>query len=218
MWRELAFCGAVTVAVVCVGLGLQRVSGFRAAQYGSNQELAAGKLLIAKPDLADPNFAETVVLLLQYDTDKGTLGVILNRRTKTSLSKIFPEIKGAKDDPVYAGGPVETTTAQALVRSGEKPDGGVRVFGNIYASGKKELIEKSVASGASPSEFRLYVGYAGWSSGQLEREVAIGGWSVLRASASLVFDDNPDTLWQRLNHDTETSIASVGRVGLPPLL
>lgn len=218
MWRELAVCGAVTVAVVFVGLGLRRVPGFHTAQYGSNQELAAGKLLIAKPELADPNFAQTVVLLIQYDTDKGTLGVILNRRTKTSLSKIFPEIKGAKDDPVYAGGPVETTTGQALVRSAEKPDGGVRVFGNVYASGKKELIEKSVGSGAGPSEFRLYVGYAGWSSGQLEREVAIGGWSVLRASASLVFDDNPDTLWQRLNHDTETSIARVAPLELSPLL
>ena len=218
MWRELAVCGAVTAAVVVAGLGLQRSNRFRAAQFGTAQELGAGRLLVAKPGLSDPNFAESVVLLVQYDGDKGTLGLILNRRTKAPLAKVFPEIKGAKDDPVYAGGPVETTTAQALLRSREKPDGGTRVIADVYASGNKELIEKSVASGASPSVFRLYIGYAGWSAGQLEREVGLGGWSVLRATPVLIFDENPDTLWQRLNHDTETSIAWVWSLRERPIL
>ena len=176
---------------------------------GAAQELAPGKILIAKPELADPNFAQTVVLIVHYDSGKGALGLILNRPTKAALSKVFPDVKGAKEDPVYEGGPVQSETAQAVLRSPEKPEGATRIFGDIYASGSKELIEKSVASGASPSTFRLYVGYGGWAAGQLEHEIEIGGWSVLRANASTVFDSDPESLWQRLQHDTETRIANL---------
>lgn len=171
------------------------------------QEVEVGKLLVAKPELADPNFAETVVLIVHYDSDKGAVGLILNRRTRISLSTIFPQVKSARNDPVYAGGPVATETAQAVLRSREKPEGATLVFGDIYASGSKELIEKSVGAGASSSRFRLYVGYAGWGAGQLEHEIEIGGWSVLRANAAIVFDDSPESLWQRLQHATETRIA-----------
>ena len=79
-----------------------------------------GKLLVAKPELADPNFAATVVLIVHYEDEKGTIGLILNRRTDVPLSKVLPQIKGAKEDPVYEGGPVETATAQALLRVARK--------------------------------------------------------------------------------------------------
>ena len=188
------------------GLSLHRRL-LRPAQGGSTQDIGVGKLLIANPDLADPNFAQTVVLIVHYDDDKGAIGVILNRRTKVTLSKVLPEVKGAKDDPVYEGGPVETASAQALLRSREKLEGATRVVSDVYASGNKAVIEKLVASGMAPSEFRLYAGYAGWSPGQLEREIAVGGWSVLRANPKIVFDDDPDSLWQRLQHAAETRIA-----------
>lgn len=192
-----------------VGLSEHRGGKLTPVQYRSSQELGAGKLLVANPDLADPNFVETVVLIIQYDTDKGAAGLILNRQTKITLAKVFPELKGAKEDAVYEGGPVETAAAQALLRSNTKPEGASRVFGDVYSSGSKEVIEKSVSSGASSSSFRLYVGYGGWSAGQLEREVEVGGWSVLQGNADLVFDGNPHSLWQRLQHDTETRIAAV---------
>jgi putative transcriptional regulator len=176
----------------------------------AGQDLTVGKLLIAKPELADPNFAESVVLIVHYEVDKGAIGLILNRRTKIPISKVLPQIKGAKEDPVFEGGPVETASAQALLRTREKPEEATRVLPGVYASGSKEVIEKFVASGASPSEFRLYAGYAGWSPGQLEKEIEIGGWSVLRATTDIVFDEKPDSLWQRLQHNTETRIASRG--------
>jgi len=218
VWRRVAVAGALTaMALLAVALlawlGLHRRNKVRPVQYGVQSELAVGKLLIAKPELADPNFAESVVLIIHYDSDKGTVGVILNRRTKVPLSKVLPQVKGAKEDPVYEGGPVETATAQALLRSREKPAEATRVLADIYASGSKDVIEKFVTSGASSSEFRLYVGYAGWSPGQLEREIEIGGWSLLRANTEVVFDGNPDSLWQRLQHDTETRIAF--KTGLP---
>lgn len=187
------------------GLSLHR--NFRLVQYGAKQEPAVGKLLIAKRELADPNFAESVVLIVHYDSDKGAVGLILNRRTTVPLSKILPQVKGVREDPVYEGGPVETASAQALVRSREKPEEATRVLSDVYASGSKDVIEKLITSGARPADFHLYAGYAGWSPSQLEKEIDLGGWSVLRATTEIVFDENPDTLWQRLQHDTTTRVA-----------
>ncbi len=199
---------------VLAGLGLHRGNNWRPVQYGTTQELAAGKLLIAKPELADPNFAESVVLIVHYDDDKGAVGLILNRRSNVPLSKVLPQVKGAREDPVYEGGPVETASAQALLRSREKPEEATKILSDVYASGNKDVIEKLVTSGARPSDFRLYAGYAGWSPGQLQKEIELGGWSVLRATTEIVFDANPDSLWQRLQHDTSTRIAmAAGRSG-----
>jgi putative transcriptional regulator len=214
MWRQLAASIALPAIALLAILRVGAPIRFQRVQYRATQDLAAGKLLIAKPQLADPNFAESVVLIVQYDEDKGVMGLILNRRTKAPLSRVFPELKGAKPDPVYEGGPVNKGSAQALLRSREKPEGATRVFGDVWATGSKGLIEKSVAAGDASPVFRLYIGYAGWGTGQLEHEIDLGGWSILRATAALVFDDDPDSLWQRLQRQTETRIALVGQDGI----
>ncbi len=190
MWRRTALLSAAIAASSLAG-----------------QEIGAGKLLVAKPELRDPNFAESVILIVQYDPDKGAAGLILNRRTGVPLAKVFPGLKGAKLDPVYEGGPVEIETAQALLRAKEKPEGAIRLFGDVYLSGSKDVIEKSVASGASPKLFHVYAGYGGWAAGQLEEEIEIGGWSVMTATAAIVFDDDPDSLWERLRRQSDRRIA-----------
>lgn len=189
------------------GLGFR--DQWQPTQYGGRQDPGVGKILIAKPELADPNFAESVVLIIHFDDDKGAVGIILNRRLHVPLSKVLPQVKGAGADPVFEGGPVETETAQALIRSHEKIEDGTRILSEVYASGNKDVIEKFVTSGAKPTNFRLYAGYAGWSPGQLEREIEVGGWTVLRATADIVFDDRPDSLWQRLQRDTKTRVAGL---------
>jgi len=184
----------------------------RTVQNNSNQDLASGKLLVANPKLGDPNFAQSVVVLVEYDEDRGAMGLILNRRTKTPLSKVFPDVKGAKSDPVFEGGPVDKTGGLAIFRGNDKPDQSLAVVPGIWATGMKDRIEKAVASGESPGNFRLYIGYSGWGPGQLEHEVELGGWSVLRATPGLLFDEDPDSLWQRMQHQSETRIAGLPRV------
>ncbi len=192
MWRRTALLSALAAAASLAG-----------------QEIGIGKILVAKPELRDPNFAETVILIVQYDSDKGTVGLILNRRTDVPLSKVFPGLKGAKADPVYEGGPVEIETAQALLRAKEKPEGAIHLFGDVYVSGSKDVIESSIAAGAAPKIFHVYAGYGGWSAGQLEEEIEIGGWSLMAATAAIIFDDDPDSLWQRLQRQADTRIAAV---------
>ena len=182
------------------------------AQDESTPDLAAGRLLVASPDLRDPNFAGTVVLPLHHD-GQGTMGVIVNRKTKTPLSKamtsISPEEKpiAASSDPVFSGGPVTPSGGLALLRSTSKPEEATRVFGDVFLVSTRKLVEKSVSDGKPPTEFRLYLGSCGWAPGQLNMEIQMGAWRVLQANAAVVFDPDPDTLWARLVELSRLEIA-----------
>jgi putative transcriptional regulator len=193
MWRLWLIAGALLATAF-------------AGQTNAPGDIGVGRLLIATKDLADPNFAETVILIVDYDSEKGASGLILNRRTTVALTKLFPDLKNAPGDPVYQGGPVEVTGAQALLRAHTKPENANRVFGDVYVTGSKDLIEKSVGA-SDPASFRLYVGYGGWGAGQLEREIDLGAWEVLNGKTSIVFDDDPDSLWSRLEEMAHSRIA-----------
>lgn len=167
----------------------------------------------------DPNFARTVILLVQYDDD-GTVGLIINRQTKIPISRLGDEIESAKgkSDPLYQGGPVEQGGLLALVRSHTKPEGAKHVAGDVYMISTKAALEKTIASGAPSSSFRLYLGYAGWDAEQLEWEIGIDSWDILPANAGLVFDPHPETLWTRLAADEGMQKAGLGdAVGLGSL-
>jgi putative transcriptional regulator len=180
----------------------------RKVRFAGERQLAAGDVLIASEKLADPNFAQSVILILQFDQHEGTLGVILNRRTKIAISEVFPKARHATKDPVYLGGPVQISAVQALLRLSEKTAKATHVIGDVYVSGAKELIEKSIASQADPSNFRVYLGYAGWAPGQLEAELQIGAWSIIGGGAQIAFDRDPDSLWPRLTRESQMQIAS----------
>ena len=181
------------------------------SQAGSRvKELAAGKILVARRELLDPNFAETVVLLLHND-DKGAVGLIINRKTKVPISRLAKELEPAKGraDPLYLGGPVETTGLMALLRSSTKPEDAKHVFGDINMISSKPTLEKTMASGIAANAFHLYVGYAGWGAGQLEAEVAMDAWEVLPATAGMVFDLHPESLWRRLAEEEGLQVAAL---------
>ncbi|MBV8070656.1 MAG: YqgE/AlgH family protein [Acidobacteriaceae bacterium] len=176
------------------------------AQYGAGAP-ATGKILVASEKLQDPNFTQSVILLVASDPDGGTLGVVVNRRSDVPLSKIFPTIKGASNDPVYMGGPVEIGTGQGLLRS-EARAGSRRIMNDVYATGSKDVIENSVAAKLDSGKFRLYLGYAGWAPGQLQSEIQAGAWTVRDGNANIVFDQDPDSLWVRLNRLAHSQIAA----------
>jgi len=183
-----------------------------AAQSMQPSDLGAGKMLVASRDLPDPNFAKTVVLLVQYD-DEGVVGLILNRRSKVPISRVFDDVDGAKDrsDPIYAGGPVGRTDVLALLRSRVKLGDAKRVFGDICLVSSKELLQKTLASPPETNTVHVYLGYSGWTMEQLENEVDLGAWYIFPGDAQAVFDPNPDSLWSRLIVETELRIASVVR-------
>jgi putative transcriptional regulator len=182
-------------------------------------KLAPGRFLVATRDLGDPNFAQAVILLVQYDDEHGAMGLIVNRRTDVPLSRVFKDLKEAKDrtDPIYIGGPVELNSVMALLKSASKVEDAKRVFGDVYAITSKEPLQKTLASSAGTDAFRAYLGYAGWEPGQLEHEVELGAWHIMPADAAEVFHSDPESVWPRLVRRTETQIASARKQASPLL-
>ena len=149
-----------------------------------------------------------MILLVHYDS-KSVVGLILNRRTDVPLSRVFDGLKTAKDrsDPVYLGGPVETSAVFALLRSPAKPEGAEQIFEPVYMISKKDALQQTIAAGPDPGAFHIYLGYAGWTHDQLRKEVELGAWFIFHADARTVFDTDPDSLWLRMIRKTEQKFA-----------
>lgn len=203
MMRRLWHPVALAAIVVC-GAGIAPGQSTRVG------DLNLGKLLVSARDLPDPNFAESVVLLVQYDKE-GTVGLMINRRSKAPISRVLADLSTAKhgSEPVYVGGPVEMTAVLGLFRARKKPDDKApAVLGDVYLVSSKTLLEKTLAASSGPSDMRLYVGYCGWAAGQLENEVRAGGWWIFDGNSRLVFDPYPGSVWSRLITRTELQTAS----------
>jgi len=183
---------------------------FLAVQSKNAEDLAAGKLLVASRDLANPNFSKTVVLLVHYDA-QGVVGLILNRRSDVPLSRALEDLKPAKDrsDTAYLGGPVETPVVLALLQSPSKIEGAEHVFGRIYLISTKSLLEETISAKPDPGVFHIYLGYVGWTADQLRREVELGAWFIFPQDVSAVFNSDPDSLWSKMIRKTELQLAEV---------
>jgi len=162
-------------------------------------DLARGKFLIASRGLLDPNFAESVVLLLEYDA-QGALGLIVNRPTEVQLTDLLPEVEELKEraDVVYVGGPVSKDRIVLLMRSDQHPRDSGRVFADTYVSSSMETLKHAVTLAGEGEIFHAYVGYAGWGPGQLDNEVSRGDWYVSPAEEAIVFDRAADEIWHEL--------------------
>jgi putative transcriptional regulator len=162
-------------------------------------EPVPGSLLVAAPTMADPNFARTIVLILDAGHD-GALGVVLNRPTELEVATVLAPWAEVVSEPdvLFQGGPVETDSALAVAdvlapwAADEEPVGWRRVYastGLVDLDAPVELLAPAVSS------LRIFAGYAGWSAGQLEEEIAEGAWYVVPAEAGDPFLDDPSGLW-----------------------
>jgi putative transcriptional regulator len=155
-----------------------------------------GVLLVASPSLNDPNFRESVVLIVDHSPE-GTLGLILNRSTKILLSEALPDLTVLKGTSyrLFVGGPVQPTQLLLLFRLKEPQVGSRSVFDGIYVGGIRVL--ERIITQAKPTEtFRAFAGYAGWAPGQLAFEMLQGGWAILPPDSTGIFDIDPAKLWQ----------------------
>jgi len=155
----------------------------------SNLLVGQGCLLVASPELLDPNFARTVVFVIAHDGD-GTFGLVLNRPLDASLDDVLEAAgEGAERIRVHRGGPVQPEMLQFL-SSGDGP--GRTLLPGVAVGGDLDAL---VAHARGASAVRAYAGYAGWGSGQLEAETREGSWIVAPARAEHVFDVPADKLW-----------------------
>jgi putative transcriptional regulator len=165
------------------------------------QEVGEGSFLIASPELADPNFSRTVVLVLRHGSD-GAIGIVINRVTSLSPAKTFPELTadiGTYSGTLYRGGPVAPTRLLFLVRGlAAATVQGPEIVDKVFLSGDPESLPAITRLAEGPGELRMYAGHAEWTAGQLESEIKRGGWRVVPATADLVFSEEPGELWGQL--------------------
>jgi putative transcriptional regulator len=159
-------------------------------------ESVRGRLLVATPELQDPNFARTVVLMLEHTAD-GALGLVLNRPTDTTLVGTLPSWAdlGAAPAVVFVGGPVQPEAAIGLARrtGAGDPDGFAPLFDRV---GTVDLERDPGDVVPSIDAVRIYVGYAGWGPGQLDGELAANGWYVVDLVHDDVWSSRPGALWR----------------------
>jgi putative transcriptional regulator len=156
---------------------------------------AGGVLLIADPFLKDPNFMRTVVFLTEH-REEGTVGFVINRQYENTLDELIPEIEGHKL-PVYYGGPVQMNTIHFLHRYPDEVPGGIEVMKGVYWGGDFDRLIDLINSGkVDENKIRFFIGYSGWSAGQLESEMSEKTWLVAPAIRSLVFHSNAEEIWK----------------------
>ncbi|MGW1317676.1 YqgE/AlgH family protein [Streptomyces sp. NPDC002426] len=182
-----------------------------------------GRLLVAAPALADPNFDRAVVLLLDHD-EEGSLGVVLNRPTPVGVGDILASWAGLTGEPdvVFQGGPVSLDSALGVAvipgdegssqgsrlraGGGEAPIGWRRVHGAICLvdlDAPPELLAAALGS------LRIFAGYAGWGPGQLESELADGAWYVVESEPGDVSSPRPENLWRAVLRRQRSELAMI---------
>lgn len=166
-----------------------------AGQEFSPSSVEKGVLLVASPSLNDPNFRQTVVLILEHGT-QGTVGLILNRATDMPLSEALPGVTALKGTThrLFAGGPVQPNVVLLLSRLKEPQPDMRTVFDSVYVGGTPDVLERILKQDGPAARFRAFAGYAGWAPGQLGFEMLQGSWAVLSPEGNL-FDRDPASLW-----------------------
>ncbi|MDH3519033.1 MAG: YqgE/AlgH family protein [Myxococcales bacterium] len=178
----------------------------------------APALLVAMPQLLDPNFQRAVVLLVHHDPG-GTFGIVLNRSTEITTQNLCESIDidwhGDPDSEIYWGGPVQPQTGWVLFEEGAAPEASEdvrQVAEGIRFAGSLDVLRRM--ANHPPGHLRVLLGYAGWGPGQLEAELAQGAWLLAPVESRVVFEVEPEAMWthvvRSLGIEPATLVASRG--------
>ena len=164
--------------------------------------LGSGKILIAQPFMKDSVFARSVVFLCEHN-EEGSVGFVLNQPTGMQIGDVVPEMEGAELS-VGQGGPVQLDTLHMLHRlPGEV--GGNEVASGVYWGGSFDALQQEIlVDKVKATDLKLFIGYSGWSKGQLADELKTGSWLIGDVSETLLFETDQEHIW-------EQAVNSLGR-------
>jgi len=158
-----------------------------------------GHLLIAMPNMADPNFVRSVTYICEH-TDQGALGIVINRPLQMDLGEVFQQLSLQESDPqrarqpVLRGGPVQTERGFVLHEPFGKWDATVEVTDAVHLTTSQDILA-ALAEGTGPQRVLMALGYAGWGAGQLELEMAANAWLSVPATSAILFDTPFGARW-----------------------
>ncbi len=172
------------------------------ANYLTNQ------FIIAMPTLSDPNFFHTVTYLCQHN-EEGALGIVINRTSDIKLGEIFKQMDihvtspDTIETPVFTGGPVQQDRGFVIHTAGNAWDATMAVSDSISLTTSRDIVE-AIAAGEGPERYLVALGYAGWSEGQLEKEILDNAWLNTPFGDQVLFDTPVNQRWS----------AAAGQIGI----
>jgi putative transcriptional regulator len=184
----------LAAAFVAAALSLSAASGAARAA-----DSLAGQLLVASPDIGDPRFSHTVILLLRQDAS-GAFGIVLNRPLEERSVAALLEATGDHEKgvegklEVFSGGPVQPELG-FVVHSPDYHDSATLVVGGAVAMTADRQVLRDIGHHKGPKKALFAFGYAGWGPGQLEGEIARHDWYTAIGDPKLIFDDDRGNLW-----------------------
>ncbi len=178
-------------------------------EKGKIPESLKGYFLISEFQILDPNFIQSVILILEHN-DEGAFGLTVNRRSKLILSDVFSHFSDepqARKTPLYVGGPLQQdylfTLHSEMTEDHQKSETSSDVGGVIFEPSFQAVshyFQDSLLDSIPPDDrptIRFFLGYSGWGKGQLEDELESGSWVVLQATPEIVFHPSPDECWRK---------------------
>jgi len=187
--KRLATAVILAMAVVLVGTPTRGTSSASETFF-----------LVATPDLPDPLFQESVILMLPHTPAPLVVGLIVNKPTNKRLSELLPDSPVLKNrtDAAYFGGPVDVDEPALVFRTGGAPEHAMQLFDGIYVSVGPGHVAGLLKDRALVQDLRLYFGRAQWSREQLHGEMLRGSWYVVPADPAFVFSADPEHVWRTL--------------------
>ena len=153
-------------------------------------------LLIARDDLSDSDFADSVVLVMN-NLGPAPVGIIINRPMAIPVSRLFPDLKRLAQvrDKVYFGGPLDFGSVWFLFRAAAPPEHAIQACDGVYLSADRQLLLQLLGRDKPMDSLRVFVGHAGWAPGQLEAEIAQRAWALKRAETEAIFSGKSEHPW-----------------------
>ena len=154
--------------------------------------------MISEPFMLDPNFKRSVILLTEY-TDNGAMGFILNYQSEYLLGDVLPDTSYS-EIPVYIGGPVAANTLHFIHCAPDKIEGGIEICDGIFWGGDFEIVKQLISEyQLNETEIKFFMGYSGWTPGQLENEIVENSWIVAeKCSPATLFENNEHNMWKEV--------------------
>ena len=154
--------------------------------------------LVATPEMRDPRFSRTVILLVQHSAE-GSMGLIINKKSDVAVTYALPELESTGDSNhvLYFGGPVQPARIM-YVYTGEPGEPDQKILDNVYWGASYQRLQ-DLANNLDRDSLRVFFGYAGWGPGQLEFELSLNNWQLKPASPDHVFSSDTKNMWRLLN-------------------
>lgn len=163
-----------------------------------SKKISTGTILLAEPFMVDPNFKRSVVLLCDHTKEEGTVGFVLNKNLGLQINELILDFP-AFDAEVFYGGPVQTDSIHYIHNAGDILDDSTKVVDGVWWGGDFEKLKFLITSDLiQPHNIRFFVGYSGWSPGQLSKEMGSGSWVISEMFANYLFKSEAASLWQQV--------------------